>query len=285
MGLRKKLVLPHGMDILLSNPTQLGHTTGFLALKGSQNYNLDRPGSDFDYVLYAMPTMEDLFKKQVFKDKMVQRNYGLTIEVKDFRDFPLMLDKQNITTLELLFSTDIRYYDNPWVTRLLEMRHDIVRMNLPRFFDSAIGTAKSYFKRIENPTPDTQHMFYKYGYNTKAVVGCARILMTVSTFARNGFTSFGHAIQFSDEAKEEMFKIRDGEYELHDIAVKLDTLFKEVEAVREKYMKNSVDELCRTMLWEFAQEAMEYHIERLAVKKMNDKMVRDYKNHDVVVRG
>lgn len=78
----------------------------FIALQGSQNYNLDTYEelyeSDFDWKVFVYPTFEDVYYGRKVS-KTIEYEFG-QFELKDIRLFPELLSKMNSSYLELLYT-------------------------------------------------------------------------------------------------------------------------------------------------------------------------------------
>ena len=78
----------------------LGYTVLGVFLQGSQNYNLDYPGSDIDTKAIIIPTFKDIVlnKKPVSTTLILPSNEH--IDVKDIRLYMDCFKKQNINFID-----------------------------------------------------------------------------------------------------------------------------------------------------------------------------------------
>lgn len=148
-----------------------------LFLQGSQNYNLDIPGSDIDTKLIVAPSFRDiaLNNKPVSTTHVRENNEHI-----DFKDVKLYFEtfrKQNLNFLEILFTpyfiVPMKYYDQ-WM-RLVEQRESIARMNEYRAVKSMKGVALEKFHAMEHPYPSKLDVLAKYGYDGKQVHHLVRV--------------------------------------------------------------------------------------------------------------
>lgn len=93
-----------------------GYNIIFMALHGSQNYNLSTEESDFDWYVAVEPTFEDFVFNRGSISREIQYLYGI-ITIKDVRDMFQMIKKGGFNFLEILF-TDYYYvnkkYEDEW---------------------------------------------------------------------------------------------------------------------------------------------------------------------------
>lgn len=148
-----------------------------LFLQGSQNYQLDLPGSDTDTKLIVAPSFRDiaLNKKPVSTTHIRENNEH--IDFKDVRAYIECFYKQNLNFLEILFTpyfiVNGQYYDQ-W-QRLIEARESIARMNEYRAVKSMKGIALEKYYAMEHPYPSKLEILAKYGYDGKQVHHLIRV--------------------------------------------------------------------------------------------------------------
>lgn len=178
------------------------------SLTGSHNYNLATEDSDRDYKVFTAPTFEDLYNNYKYKRNIVTDEVDM--DVKDIRQLPNLLWKSNIVYLELLFSKDIKHADNDKLRHLLNLRDDIVKMNLPQLFKSTGGMFNQRMKNLEKGSDGTQHLVDKHGYNTKEAMHCFRTLYVCNDFASKGFRDFEGSLRHEGDIAEFMLAIKNG---------------------------------------------------------------------------
>lgn len=186
----------------------------FRALVGSHNYNLNTPESDKDYKVFVLPTFEDLYYGRFYSENIVGKEVDTdTHDVRKLVDF---FWKANPNFQELLFSKEIHtanFEKYQWfVDELLEMRDDIITMNLPKMFSSVRGMHFSRIKRLEKGTEGTQHLVDAHGYNTKEALHTYREPDLMIRFALNNFEDFGSALRYSDETAKALLNLRNGQF-------------------------------------------------------------------------
>ncbi|MGL4589818.1 MAG: 4-(cytidine 5'-diphospho)-2-C-methyl-D-erythritol kinase [Mycoplasmatales bacterium] len=79
-----------------------GYNIYALALKGSQNYNLDDENSDIDAIAVVLPTMSELVENLIIKEKFIFSTGE--VEVHDIRNFEQIVRKGNPNFIEIIHS-------------------------------------------------------------------------------------------------------------------------------------------------------------------------------------
>ena len=106
-------------------------------LYGSQNYNLATAESDKDYKWIQIPSIEDLFYRNTLNSQMDDNN-----SIWDFRDFGKYILKANPNALELVFSTEIEYFNSDFKELMLYIRNNcgsLIRKNWKDFSSAVYG--------------------------------------------------------------------------------------------------------------------------------------------------
>ncbi len=148
-----------------------------LFLQGSQNYELDLPGSDVDTKLIVVPSFKDiaLARKPVSTTHL--RANEEHIDFKDIRLYMETFRKQNLNFLEILFTPftmiNSMYFDQ-W-NRLIEERESIARMNPWRAVKSMKGIALEKYHAMEHAYPSKVDVLAKHGYDPKQLHHLVRV--------------------------------------------------------------------------------------------------------------
>ena len=101
--MNKDLVILNKLYDKLCEVKELGYSPLFIALKGSQNYEMDNENSDIDAICFVIPSIKDLFYKKEVSITHRCENDEL-IDIKDIRLLVDLLKKANPSYLEILFS-------------------------------------------------------------------------------------------------------------------------------------------------------------------------------------
>lgn len=234
-------------------------------LQGSQNYNLDLPGSDVDTKLIVVPSFKEiaLNKKPVSTTHILPNTEHL--DAKDVRLYMETFRKQNLNFLEILFTEF--YWINPlyqeqWM-RLMRNRERIAHMNEFRAVKSMKGIAREKYHAMENPYPSKVDVLAKYGYDPKQLHHLVRVRDYLERYI-NG-ESYYSCLHPEDEMRDYLLSIKRGDYELaaaRDIA---DREIARVGEIADAFCSNHLDEedeWVRQLL-----EDVSYEIMKIAVQE------------------
>ena len=169
----------------------------YIALQGSQNYNLDyyteEYTSDIDTKAIILPTLEDIVlnKKPVSCTLLVPTEHNGVIcepsEHCDVKDIRLMFDcfrKQNINFLEILFSKYKiinKEYKVP-VNKLLDNNEIIARYNPPLALKMIGNMSIQKLNALCHPYPTIKDKIDKYGYDGKQLHHIIRLLDFINAY-------------------------------------------------------------------------------------------------------
>ncbi|MCR8994736.1 nucleotidyltransferase domain-containing protein [Brevibacillus laterosporus] len=178
------------------------------ALVGSHNYGLATPESDKDYKVFVLPTFDDLYHGKMYAKGIVGAEDH---DVHDIRKAVNLWWKSNLNFLEVLYSKQLNSYSQE-IRTILEMKKEIVRMNLPYLYNACKGMHFEKMKRLDKATEGTEHLVEKYGYNTKEALHAYRILDFPTRFAFTDFEDFEWAMTYKGITAQRMLDIKHGEY-------------------------------------------------------------------------
>lgn len=149
--------------------TSIGYNVLGVFLQGSQNYQLDYPGSDIDTKAILIPSFIDfvLNRKPVSTTLVLPSNEH--IDLKDIRLMHECFRKQNINFIEILF-TKYRYL-NPEYEAIYQPMFDnnekIAHYNNYAAVNCIAGMVYEKHKAMEHPYPTLIEKIEKYGYDNK----------------------------------------------------------------------------------------------------------------------
>ena len=179
------------------------------ALQGSQNYELDLPGSDLDTKLIVTPPLNDVaLARQPVSTTHVRANEE-HIDWKDIRLYIQTFRKQNLNFLEILFTPYFMInpmYADEWA-RLVVRREAIAHMNPWRAVKSMKGIA------LDN-------------YLTRYIAG----------------DSYESCLVPEAKMKEFLLEIKRGKYELADARFLAQTSLTHVNEIADKFCSETCDE-------------------------------------------
>lgn len=168
---------------------QKGYEIVFLALQGSQNYNLDIYDegyeSDIDTKAVILPSFEDfVYNKQPVSETLVLEN-NEHIDVKDIRVMFETYKKQNINFIETLF-TDFKIINPKYesiVRTLFDNAEEIAHINYNQALRCMAGMSMEKLKALQHPYPTIKDKIDKYGYDPKQLHHILRMNNFIKEYA------------------------------------------------------------------------------------------------------
>ena len=236
-----------------------------LFLQGSQNYELDLPGSDIDTKLIVVPSFKDiaLARKPVSTTHL--RANEEHIDFKDIRLYMETFRKQNLNFLEILFTPftmiNSMYFDQ-W-DRLQEARESIARMNPWRAVKSMKGIALEKYHAMEHAYPSKVDVLAKHGYDPKQLHHLVRVDNYLTRYI-NG-ESYESCLIPEDNMKEFLLDIKKGNWPLDKARELAEISLAHVEGIADDFCEKTHDEedpAMRDLL-----EDVSYNIMKIAVEK------------------
>lgn len=184
------------------------------ALVGSHNYNLNTEESDKDYKMFVIPTFNELYLGTRFqKDIIKHPEDGNDYSIHDIRKLSELFFKANVNYLEILASKDLIIPEgSPEIHKIVELKKEIFKMNLPHLYNACKGMYYNKMKLVFKGTEGTQHLVDKYGYDTKQALHAYRGLKVIVDFESTNFEDFESAIQYTGDDLQFMLEVRHGFY-------------------------------------------------------------------------
>lgn len=235
-----------------------------LFLQGSQNYQLDLPGSDTDTKLIVAPSFRDiaLNKKPVSTTHIRENNEH--IDFKDVRAYIECFYKQNLNFLEILFTpyfiVNGQYYDQ-W-QRLIEARESIARMNEYRAVKSMKGIALEKYYAMEHAYPSKLEVLAKYGYDPKQLHHLVRVDNYLTRYI--GGESYEKCLVPDKEMREFLLDIKMGNWNLTAARELAKQSLDHVELIADTFCSKSEDKEdaeMRALLQDVQYEIMKIAVE------------------------
>ncbi|MFW6007743.1 MAG: hypothetical protein ACOCP8_00650 [archaeon] len=236
----------------------------FRSLVGSNNYNLNTEESDKDYKLFFLPTFNDLYSNKYFKNSKIGNK--LDVDAHDIRKVEKLWYKVNVNFLEVLFSENIIINKNldkktrELLFELLNMKNDIIKMNLPYLFDACRGMFYNKMHYLEKGTSGTQHLVNKYSYDTKQALHSWRILDFLKRFKNTDFNNFKEAIWYKEEEKERLLAIKEGKYSLKEFKNKVEKKLSSTLYIEKDYKAHKVNKKTYEKLQELIKAIVKHNI-------------------------
>ena len=146
------------------------HNVIYLALQGSQNYEMDvytaEYQSDVDVKAIIVPSFDDILKGKDFFSHTYIMDDNSHIDVKDIRLYINMWKKANPAYLEILF-TEFYILKNVKFKQILDMADSIAEANISRLLSCIKGMQMEKYKALKHPYPTLKDKIDKYGYDPK----------------------------------------------------------------------------------------------------------------------
>lgn len=196
-----------------------GYEVVFLALQGSQNYNLDiyteEYMSDIDTKAVILPSFEDFVYNRQPISKTIILDNNEHIDVKDIRVMFETYKKQNINFIETLF-TKFKIVNSEYtnlVEPLFKNREEIAHINTNQALRCMAGMSMEKLKAMEHPYPTIINKIEKYGYDGKQLHHIIRMNDFIKAYA-NG-KSYSECL-ITYENKDLLMKAKLNEFSLED---------------------------------------------------------------------
>lgn len=184
----KQLTILNTLYDKMCEVEKLGFSPLFIALKGSQNYEMDNENSDIDATCFVIPSIEDLFYKKEVSITYKSENDEL-IDIKDIRLLVGLLKKANPSYLEILFSKYIVPFNKEGkdlVEYLQENREKFASANKSKLLRTCIGTINSKIKNLYHNSPAHAEDIKNYGYCLKEIHHAFRLNILLKEYFKNG---------------------------------------------------------------------------------------------------
>ena len=188
-----------------------GYNVVFLAVQGSQNYNLDTYSDDYvsdvDMKCFVLPTFKDLYYGNKVSKTLVT-NFG-QVEVKDLRLLTDLLGKMNSSYLELLYTPYFCVepkYEN-FVTLLKSKRDELVQERLPLLVKSMYGMCLEKQKALCHEYEGLKDKLELFGgYDPKQLHHALRMLVMMDGLLYN--STYEKVLTFNGEAKDNLLSLK-----------------------------------------------------------------------------
>ncbi len=189
-----------------------GYEIVFLALQGSQNYELDIYDkdytSDIDTKAVILPSFKDfVYNKTPVSETIVLKN-NEHIDVKDVRVMFDTYKKQNINFIETLFS-DFRIVNEEYkdiVQTLFDNAEEVAHININQALRCMAGMSMEKLKALKHPYPAIIDKIKKYGYDPKQL----HHILRMNEFIKNYFAGFPYKQCLKSQRKEFLIQIKKG---------------------------------------------------------------------------
>lgn len=216
-----------------------GYEIVFIALQGSQNYELDVYDedymSDIDTKAVILPSFEDIvFNREPISTTLVLEN-NEHIDIKDIRTMFDTYKKQNTNFIETLF-TDFKII-NPKYKDLIQPIFDnnelIAHININQALRCMAGMSMEKLKALQHPYPTIIDKIEKFGYDPKQLHHIVRMNDFIIKYAEG--KSYRECLIPDD--KEFLLNIKKGTLPVN-VAVRLAEITDfATKSIKERYIK------------------------------------------------
>jgi calcineurin-like phosphoesterase family protein len=186
----------------------------FVALQGSQNYNLDDEESDVDSIVAVLPSYDDLILGNVIKSTTLILPNNEHVDIIDIRNLIEQWKKQNTHFLQILF-TDYKIINKDYkeyINTFFEMNEDIANINRYRLYKNIFGIIKSCYNSAFEIIEDTNSFSYYdrtlYMYKGKPLSHLIRLSILWDNLYLNHYTYKDAIKQFSASTRKLIIDIK-----------------------------------------------------------------------------
>ena len=223
----------------------------FIALEGSQNYQLDLPDSDIDTKLIILTTFNDfVFNHKPISTTHIRENNEHT-SITDIRNYFSSLRKQNINFIETLFSPWIivnKKYENEF-KQLFDNRELIAHYNSVKAVKTIGGIVTDRYNAIYNLNSKKADIIKQYGYDGKSVSHLLRLYWFLCHYTRE--EPYSECIVPDEIYKVMIFELKENRISLNVIESYVTWLYKIIQAMIDDYVdshKEIVNEEAENLL-------------------------------------
>lgn len=173
-----------------------GHIVHYVAVYGSQNYNLDTDNSDVDYKAIIIPTLDQI----ITNSKPLSTSYefeGGLIDCKDIRAYVESAVKCNINFIEIL-DTDLWIGDRTIRYFFLRLQHQMWQL----FLKACYGMMLEKVEALRHPYPSTISKIEKFWYDPKQLHHIVRLSILMRRFADWDIGRYWHIWEERDRLLE-----------------------------------------------------------------------------------
>ncbi len=209
---------------------------------GSVNYNLHDENSDVDYVIFFMPTYDEIYERKIISyERKLPR---IDIIAHDIRKLPDLIKNSSLNILELSCSVSIirseNYIEaNNMLYNIFEANKDrLANINLRSLYESTLSNFNTRYNKIfKGDSLERDNIYIQsYGYDTKQAMTAYRCLDFLARFIESGH-KIKPAIVYNGEDRAKLLEIKYGKYSIEAVKVLLDKKHKEIKLLRNEYNK------------------------------------------------
>lgn len=224
---------------------ELGYEVLFIALQGSQNYNMAiyMPDykSDIDCMAVVLPSFDDFVGNKPAVSTTLVLDNNEHINIKDIRLYFELMYKQNPQFLELLF-TDYKIVNKKYkqiLEPLFKNAERIASYNKIKLYNAISGMAQEKFKALEHPYPSIVDKIDKYGYDGKQLHHIIRLYQFLNNLI-NGMSFKQSLTYFEDDIRLMCVRAKLNGYTLEEARMFADMYSKDIHNIKDLYLTNNI---------------------------------------------
>lgn len=203
--------------------TDKGYEIVFIALQGSQNYELDiyndEYKSDVDTKAIVLPSFEDFVRNKAPISTTLVLENNEHIDVKDIRVMFDTYKKQNINYIETLFTKykiiNDKYMD--LVQPIFDHNEEIAHININQALRCMAGMSMEKLKAMEHPYPTIKDKIEKYGYDPKQLHHIVRMNDFIQNYVSG--KKYAECLVPKDSVRRFLLDIKKGRHDLESARV------------------------------------------------------------------
>ena len=231
----------------------------YLALYGSQNYDLATPESDVDSKAIVLPSLEDILRNRPMVSTTIFHKDGSLTDVKDIRLMFAAFKKQNVNFLEILFTeywVCDQFYEEE-VKKLREQAELIAHFCNHAAWNCMKGMALEKHKALCHPYPTIKWKIDKWGYDGKQLSHILRMHDFLTRFAEG--ESYRDCLISDPESRRMQLAAKRQEFTLEDAKATADYYVEKTSVFLASKMETAplcVDETASNFLDDLSAEVL-----------------------------
>lgn len=181
----------------------------YIALYGSQNYNLQSENSDLDFKCIIIPTLEELVNQTKPTSKVYTYDWW-QVEIKDIRNYIESAVKVNVNFIELL-NTEYWYSEHKEAEEFRKFFTPLLNEQGQIYLRACNGMIMQKWNAFSHPYPSKLEVISKYWYDPKQLCHIVRLRMLMDRYTRWDY-SFFH----DWEEQKDLIEIKNWKYSYQD---------------------------------------------------------------------
>lgn len=170
------------------------HNVFYIALYGSQNYNIDTISSDYDFKAIIIPTLEDLVSQKKPVSTVYAFDWG-QLEVKDIRNYIESAVKVNVNFIELLNTQFFWASNYEEAEKFRSCFKPLLDEEGEIYLRACRGMVLQKFHALRHPFPSKEEVLKKHGYDPKQLCHIIRLTWLMQRYIKGDYSFFHHDVE------------------------------------------------------------------------------------------